>query len=640
MLSQYIVFDSVELSNFGRFKFYRDNGFGDTQLQIGDDCCVLPLNCDMPEDGIYVDPVTDDAPWYSPSVEESGLFGGFLATRVDGLDSVLKAESGDSVDGGYVGQPRRGLRTLTITGVLQAQSCCGLQYGADWLEQQLLGGDCSTIACDGATMFLYNCPPSKEDLDTLTDDEIMDKYLRAFYGCKLLGGVKILSTEGSCCGNNCGGMIAVIQFTIGVEKPGIYSKPLMLADGLQLGDDCFCALAQCSTCASAPTKIVEITTNKTRLPIRVKDDGSWCPIGWTFDEYNIDDGTNYLDVSEIDATRQPYYIRVNYDGSWSTIGWDATTDTDFCLLDVQIAQICSDPDAPTVQGCTSVSSLANRDLPIMLNVANSGGGSWSPVGWANNPADFPPDFSNLTLDLDCDKCFEAGTENTVIDVSSDGTWDFTQNFAHKDLWRFSTLDILGFEAGTYQKQIEVSVNELVPPCYENVEPIDISLPKVEDCYCEPPIYSQQCYTIDLSTTGKLNNNIVSQLTAISDLSNVSLEIFYFRYNNFPDPCSDDEASQNFWHCQTACAGWHAAKLYAGMVVDYDSALNDLSIHGGRFVSSKWLGLDGYASFGDCGYVVVRVKAQCEGFDTAGENGIPPILSFNVGVVSETGIGIN
>lgn len=642
MLAHYIVLAGKELSNFARFKAYRDNGWGDSQISFGSDCCVLPLLCDIPTGGenVFDNPVADDAPWYNSSIGDSQFFGGFLATKIDGLGSVITADSGNGVTGGWVGSQREGLRTLTITGVLQAQSCCGLQYGLRWLESSIRGtGGCFGDGCDGSDMFLYDCPPSEDDLLNLTSEQILNKYLRKMFGIKYLKGVEVLSTEGSCCGNNCGGLMAVVQFTLGVEKSGIYTLPKM-GETLNLVEECFCALSECVECSGGPTKIVEVETNKTRLPIRVKDDGSWCPIGWTFDEYDIDDGTNYLDVSDISSTRRPYYISVKYDGSWSTMGWDANIDTDYCLLDVQIGEICSDPNQPTEQGCSAVSGVENRQLPIDLTVNNSGGGVWAADGWVHNPADFVPTLSELVLNLDCDDCFENGLESAEINVNDDGSWNFMNGLQVSDLWRFDSLSIIGFSSGTYLKQVEVAVNELVPPCYENVESIDLSLPSVEDCYCEPIIYSQQCHIIDLAATGELKNYVVSQLTAVEDLENVSFEIFYSRYNNFPDPCGDDVISRSYWHCKTACAGWHAAKLYAGMVVDYDSALSDLSIHGGRFESSKWLGLDGFASFGDCGYVVVRVKAQCKDFDTLGNNGVTPNLSFNVGTVAEYNLGIS
>ena len=164
MWNGYGYYASTELWNNRRTVAYLANGLKLPTLSITPGCqceSLDPLFCDQGTgtDGAYTNPAADDAPWYDPLVPDSAEFAGMFVESVTGFDSTLRREVIDgAIGGGTLGPLRRGPRCLTVTGWLFGKTCCGAEYGLQWLTEALTGGACEDCAL-GDLMMLRCCAP-------------------------------------------------------------------------------------------------------------------------------------------------------------------------------------------------------------------------------------------------------------------------------------------------------------------------------------------------------------------------------------------------------------------------------------------------------------------------------------------------
>lgn len=139
-----------EVANNDRLISYLEAGLGcNVNISLsGEDC-----RCDAIDEGPYVDPATDDAPWYELAVPESEDFLGVFLTeiRLNGPYSRSVSEAGK--DGSVIGRQRVSGRTLSFSGLLVGNTPPGLEYGRRWLAEVLqscdLGDLCLLPACPG-----------------------------------------------------------------------------------------------------------------------------------------------------------------------------------------------------------------------------------------------------------------------------------------------------------------------------------------------------------------------------------------------------------------------------------------------------------------------------------------------------------
>lgn len=80
------------------------------------------------------------APWYVSEIAESAEFGGVLVTRLDGLDTtpVERSITQATGSGANAGPNRNPSRTLTFEALLIACTNAGVEYGKQWLTEQLM----------------------------------------------------------------------------------------------------------------------------------------------------------------------------------------------------------------------------------------------------------------------------------------------------------------------------------------------------------------------------------------------------------------------------------------------------------------------------------------------------------------------
>src|SRR3972149_12241495 len=202
----YLLYGCQELANNARLKAYL--AWGATEgAWAGADCCPsMPHECWCPNDGVpgdYVDPVTDDACWVDPLIPESGEYLGLEITKVTGLrDSAFARTATDNIGRGVtLGRARTGSRVFVIEATLIATSCCGMDYGLEFVRRVLENGGCGVGSCLTGCADLGNC-----GLTCMTgrvccpeDIEVADSGLRQWVNVGLVDGLKEGDEEQSAC---------------------------------------------------------------------------------------------------------------------------------------------------------------------------------------------------------------------------------------------------------------------------------------------------------------------------------------------------------------------------------------------------------------------------------------------------------
>lgn len=92
----------------------------------------------------FTNPVDDEVCWYDPNIPESADFLGLFINNVTGLqdDPYERSVSNIASIGSVFNRPTRSGKTLTFDVVLLATSCCGMDYGRNWLAGVLKGQGC------------------------------------------------------------------------------------------------------------------------------------------------------------------------------------------------------------------------------------------------------------------------------------------------------------------------------------------------------------------------------------------------------------------------------------------------------------------------------------------------------------------
>lgn len=149
----FIEYGGVEIANENRVADYLNAGLL-TGLAITDIDC----GCDLIDEGPYVSPSADPAPWYDSTRPESDEYLGLLAYDIR-IDPVIRRSiSPRSLHGASIGPLRARHRIVAVRGLLLASSAQGMAYGERWLNDVLAG---TLSGCGSDTMrLLLACPPS------------------------------------------------------------------------------------------------------------------------------------------------------------------------------------------------------------------------------------------------------------------------------------------------------------------------------------------------------------------------------------------------------------------------------------------------------------------------------------------------
>lgn len=150
----------------------------------------------------YTNPADDNACWYDPDIPESADFLGLWVVGLTGMedDPFSRGVSDVSGDGLTFERQMNGGKTLTFDVMLLATSCCGMDYGYNWLVNVLKGQGCA----HGASRLLDQCGTTELKIRVCCPDEgDADDGLRYFPAAALTNGVSRIDSDrrDHCCCN-------------------------------------------------------------------------------------------------------------------------------------------------------------------------------------------------------------------------------------------------------------------------------------------------------------------------------------------------------------------------------------------------------------------------------------------------------
>ncbi|MFD3848198.1 hypothetical protein ACFWVB_20195 [Streptomyces microflavus] len=281
-LFDYFTIGGVEVANAARLNAYLETEAVGSPLTQASVCVCPTLTAEVLGDEPYVDPATDDAPWYDASVPESAEFAGFLVLSMEGLDEfpVRRSVTNAITGGGVLGPARVLPRTIVVTGILLGATCCGVEYGWHWLQEVLQG--CTGQQCGGDCMDLFACCPAEE----MTEAEFQSAHGRRLREVALVDGPRVTDRIGNGCtaGGECssGADILTVEFTLVAATPWLYTDPLpVLSTFLPLDESGDC-ITWCLK--GGPTVCIEVSSGCI-IGAPVVAAGSCGDVEWPVDDY-------------------------------------------------------------------------------------------------------------------------------------------------------------------------------------------------------------------------------------------------------------------------------------------------------------------------------------------------------------------
>lgn len=231
----WLCLGGVDLWSCHRSATYAANGFRPHGVEIKPcGCCgTMEQWAAAMDDLPYTNPTDDDAPWYSTSEPDSGDFGGFLVTSVDGLgpgpitrNLIARANGRGSI----IGTARQSAPVVTVTGLLFGKTCCSVDYGLRWMRNALQGS-CDSD-CDGDTLAFLDCCPDFDACSTadpvVTPFDCLTPHLRYLEGVQLIQSPEIVQRYGACCGSCEGTAYMQIRFQLAAASPCVYRDPVSI----------------------------------------------------------------------------------------------------------------------------------------------------------------------------------------------------------------------------------------------------------------------------------------------------------------------------------------------------------------------------------------------------------------------------
>lgn len=227
MLNDYASANGTEVWNTTRLQAYLTNV--GSPFDGGPGICTCPtLTAEVLGDEPYTTPDAEagPAPWYDPAVPESAEFLGFLPLTVAGADDNPRRRSvSNAVGGGGVfGPTREQPRNIVVTGVLIGFTCCGAQYGMQFLSELLSG--CTGDTCDGDCFAMYNCCPD----EGLTPEQFNAVHRRTFRRTSLVEGPTETGrrSTGDCGRSSCaaGAELIEVEFVLVAASPWAWTDPI------------------------------------------------------------------------------------------------------------------------------------------------------------------------------------------------------------------------------------------------------------------------------------------------------------------------------------------------------------------------------------------------------------------------------
>lgn len=267
----WLCLGGAEIVNQARVSTYAQSlGCGGATISSCDSCGPEMAVALEDPNGVYTDPVTDAAPWYSATEPESADFAGFYELSVTGLQPgniVRTLTDRASGRGSFLGPETWDAPQVVVTGLLLGKTPCAVAYGYRWLRTALRGSACSD-GCDGDDLtFLDCCPTWAPDGDPVTE---LDPHVRMLKGVKVVSSPQITARFGDSCACHESASMMQVTFTLAATEPCVFREPVEVVSGvtfdlenpepcvtwIPIGDGEACPALE-DPCAPAPDCIVD-----------------------------------------------------------------------------------------------------------------------------------------------------------------------------------------------------------------------------------------------------------------------------------------------------------------------------------------------------------------------------------------------
>lgn len=273
--------NGTEVAYAGRTATYIRNGLVGQGWTASNNCD----ECDIITDGdVYVDPATDDAPWYDPMVMASTEFFGIVPTRIDLLTTLSRQVANKVNGGGVVGPLSLKPRVLTFQGLMVASSQGGMVYGDRWLNEVLAGSAClDGCATDEATI-LPACPT-----DEYLDYDDANLYLRRLLDVGIVEGPTFQPVNDL---PEC--YISGVSFQLAAGQPYLFSPGIPCAEDVAVSTDAedpTCCLIETNSWPGDAVAVITLTADTAATNIHLEGkptfDGQ-CPVADAMPAWELD----------------------------------------------------------------------------------------------------------------------------------------------------------------------------------------------------------------------------------------------------------------------------------------------------------------------------------------------------------------
>jgi hypothetical protein len=244
----YLELGGREIVNGGRTSAYLSLLLPTLDIEPCNDCDGL---YELLGHKVYTSPLVDQPNWFDPDNPDTWDFYGLYPLSFEGFeDATTQAAVTQFIyDGGAVSPPRRGTRSVRVTGLLIGLDRAAVSAGMVWLRQALLPGACgssSSRTCAGDHLTYFStCPPLCQDAPDLDyalnhQDPVREcatgaimaplsicslPYERHLYNAVCVDGPRIIEEYDP----HCGSMVRV-EFTIVAGVPSPFGTARQVTD--------------------------------------------------------------------------------------------------------------------------------------------------------------------------------------------------------------------------------------------------------------------------------------------------------------------------------------------------------------------------------------------------------------------------
>lgn len=218
-LYPFLCLEGTEITFGDRTQTYVRSGLAGPGWQGGSQ-----YDCDLLRDGdTFLDPASDDAPWYDANVSYSDEFMGVAIETMDLITPYSRTTENDP-NGGWVSSVIYRPYVLQCVGWMIASSALGMSYGDKWLREVLRGSLCDDGYSIDSALILPACPTE--------GDPTPEEYLRYLLNVGTIDGPNFGRIQNT---PECSLVPVTFQMAAGI--PFMYSPPITVVDGETMSTD-------------------------------------------------------------------------------------------------------------------------------------------------------------------------------------------------------------------------------------------------------------------------------------------------------------------------------------------------------------------------------------------------------------------